>query len=293
MTREASSEAMRRIGLSLKSWRAMGGVTADELAEAIGVSRDTLSRVERGDSSVGVGTVLDVCGEFGLLDKVMGAVDPANSEVGKIGLLHGVPKRVRKAQPTVAQDWRTSMNWYDGSFVYQIYPLGLCGAPWANDGSSEGATNEDEHRLLKIVNDGWVDHVSKLGSNCVIANGVQLAGHVVVEDWATFGGLSAVAQHLRIGESAFVAGGAKCERSVPPFVIVQGDRARVRALNVVGLRRRGLGPDAMARLKEAFKEVFVRKHRIDTTWKMDADPFLAKFATALEHYFGGPSGNAD
>ena len=61
MTREASSEAMRRIGLSLKSWRAMGGVTADELAEAIGVSRDTLSRVERGDSSVGVGTVLDVC----------------------------------------------------------------------------------------------------------------------------------------------------------------------------------------------------------------------------------------
>ena len=49
MTREASSEAMRRIGLSLKSWRAMGGVTADELAEAIGVSRDTLSRVERGD----------------------------------------------------------------------------------------------------------------------------------------------------------------------------------------------------------------------------------------------------
>ncbi len=99
MTREASSEAMRRIGLSLKSWRAMGGVTADELAEAIGVSRDTLSRVERGDSSVGVGTVLDVCGEFGLLDKVMGAVDPANSKVGKIGLLHGVPKRVRRAQP--------------------------------------------------------------------------------------------------------------------------------------------------------------------------------------------------
>ncbi len=172
MTREASSEAMRRIGLSLKSWRAMGGVTADELAEAIGVSRDTLSRVERGDSSVGVGTVLDVCGEFGLLDKVMGAVDPANSEVGKIGLLHGVPKRVRRAQPTVAQDWRTSMNWYDGAFVYQIYPLGLCGAPWANDGSSEGATNDDEHRLLKIVSDGWVDHVSKLGSNCVMLNPV-------------------------------------------------------------------------------------------------------------------------
>ena len=68
---------------------------------------------------------------------------------------------------------------------------------------------------------------------------MQLAGHVVVEDWVTFGGLSGVAQHLRVGQSAFVAAGAMCERDVPPFVIVQGDRARVRALNVVGLERRG------------------------------------------------------
>ena len=172
MTKEASADAMRDIGKSLKAWRAMSGLTADELAGAIGVSRDTISRVERGDASVSVGTVLDFCDEFGLLGKVRSAVDPANSELGKIGLSRGVPKRVRKAQPVVAQDWRNNMNWYDGSVIYQIYPLGLCGAPWKNDGSTEGQTNDDDHRLLKLVNDGWVEHIKKLGANCVMLNPV-------------------------------------------------------------------------------------------------------------------------
>lgn len=172
MATVASSNSMQRIGSSLKTWRALSGRTADELAESIGVSRDTLSRVERGDTGVGVGTVLDICGEFGLLAKVEAAFDPAKSELGRIGLSRGVPQRVRRPQPTQVQDWRNMMNWYDGAFVYQIYPLGLCGAPWANDGSGEGKTNDDEHRLLKLVSDGWVDHLKQLGVTCVMLNPV-------------------------------------------------------------------------------------------------------------------------
>ena len=172
MVQENSSNAMQGIGASLKSWRAMGGLTADELAQSVGVSRDTISRVERGDASVGIGTVLDICGEFGLLGKVRAAFDPANSELGKIGLSRGVPKRVRKAQGASPEEWRNNMNWYESSFVYQIYPLGLCGAPWSNDGSTEGATNDDDHRLLRLVSDGWVEHVSKLGATCVMLNPV-------------------------------------------------------------------------------------------------------------------------
>jgi UDP-N-acetylglucosamine acyltransferase len=103
-----------------------------------------------------------------------------------------------------------------------------------------------------------VAHDVVVGSHCVVANAVQLAGHVVVEDWVTFGGLSGVAQYIRVGQSAFVAAGAMCERDVPPFVIVQGDRARVRALNVVGLERRGVAPESIARLKKAFARTFVR-----------------------------------
>ena len=57
------------------------------------------------------------------------------------------------------------MSWFEPSFVYQIYPLGLCGAPHENDGVLE-------HRLLKIVDDGWVDHMAKLGVTCLLLNPV-------------------------------------------------------------------------------------------------------------------------
>lgn len=126
-----------------------------------------------------------------------------------------------------------------------------------NVGSGAGDTTLGDHNLFMAG--CHVAHDVTLGSRCVVANGVQLAGHVVVEDWVTFGGLSAVAQRLRVGEGAFVAGGAMCERDVPPFVIVQGDRAKVRALNVVGLSRRGASPEAIRRLRRVFRALFLSK----------------------------------
>lgn len=131
-----------------------------------------------------------------------------------------------------------------------------------------------------------VAHDVAVGSHCVVANAVQLAGHVVVEDWVTFGGLSGVAQHLRVGQSSFVAAGAMCERDVPPFVIVQGDRARVRALNVVGLERRGVSAEAVAALKKAFALTFARRAPHvgfdEAVRALDrADPLVAAFASAL------------
>ncbi len=57
------------------------------------------------------------------------------------------------------------MSWYEPSFVYQIYPLGLTGAPYENDGVTV-------HRLLKLVDDGWVDHLRRLGATCVMLNPV-------------------------------------------------------------------------------------------------------------------------
>lgn len=126
-----------------------------------------------------------------------------------------------------------------------------------------------------------VAHDVRIGSSCVVANAVQLAGHVVVDDWATFGGASAVAQHVSVGTSAFVAGGAMCERNVPPFVIVQGDRARVRALNVVGLERRGVPAPSIAALRRAFAKLFVTREGslVEAAAGLDrADPWVARFA---------------
>ena len=138
-----------------------------------------------------------------------------------------------------------------------------------------------------------VAHDVVVGSHCVVANAVQLAGHVIVEDWVTFGGLSGVAQYIRVGQSAFVAAGAMCERDVPPFVIVQGDRARVRALNVVGLERRGVAPESIARLKKAFARAFVRGNDgltfDDAVRELDrSDPLVLALARALAGARGEP-----
>lgn len=55
--------------------------------------------------------------------------------------------------------------WYDQAVIYQIYPLGLCGAPLQNDGD---AAQAGEHRLLRVLD--WVDHIRDLGATCVLFN---------------------------------------------------------------------------------------------------------------------------
>jgi UDP-N-acetylglucosamine acyltransferase len=152
-----------------------------------------------------------------------------------------------------------------------------------NVSNGETTTTIGSHNLFMAG--AHVAHDVTLGSHCTVANAVQLAGHVIVEDWVTFGGAAGVAQRCRVGQSAFVAAGAMCERDVPPFVIVQGDRARVRALNVVGLRRRGLSAESIARLKTAFARAFVRREGPIETVARDldrGDPLVDAFARALE-----------
>ena len=104
-----------------------------------------------------------------------------------------------------------------------------------------------------------VAHDVAIGSHVVVANAVQLAGHTVVEDYATFGGLAGLAQFVRVGESAFVAAGAMVERDVPPFCIAQGDRARVRAVNRVGLERRGVPRASIDEIERVFRVIFFSK----------------------------------
>jgi UDP-N-acetylglucosamine acyltransferase len=101
-----------------------------------------------------------------------------------------------------------------------------------------------------------VAHDVVVGSGVTLANGTLLGGHVTVGDCVTTGGGAAIAPFVRIGEGAFIAAGAMVEIDVPPFVIVAGDRARVRALNRVGLRRQGV-PDVSRRaLSAVFRTLF-------------------------------------
>ncbi|MEX0588285.1 MAG: acyl-ACP--UDP-N-acetylglucosamine O-acyltransferase [Cyanobium sp.] len=109
-------------------------------------------------------------------------------------------------------------------------------------------------------------HNCDLGDRIVIANGVAVAGHVVIGDRAVIGGVLGVHQFVHIGTLAMVGGMSRIERDVPPFSIVEGHPSRVRALNKIGLRRSGLveldGGQQFEELKRAWTLLYRRGHTL-------------------------------
>lgn len=118
----------------------------------------------------------------------------------------------------------------------------------------DGVTRIGSRCLLMVG--AHVAHDCVVEDDVVITNLSTLGGHVRVGSCATLGGLVAVAPYVRLGQLCFVAGGARVERDVPPYTIAQGDRARVRALNQVGLERRAVPLPSRTALERAFRLIF-------------------------------------
>lgn len=107
-----------------------------------------------------------------------------------------------------------------------------------------------------LMNYTHIAHDCQIGNRVIVANGTQLAGHVIVEDYAVIGALSGIHQFVRVGESAIVGGGSMVSQDVPPFCNATGNRATLHGLNVVGLTRRGFGPELLRQLKRAYRIMF-------------------------------------
>jgi UDP-N-acetylglucosamine acyltransferase len=101
-----------------------------------------------------------------------------------------------------------------------------------------------------------VAHDCVVGNNLVFANGATLGGHVEVGDWVILGGLAAVHQFCKVGEYAFIAGGAIVTRDVPPYVMVAGNPAEPSTINAVGLKRRGFTEDQVRNIRNAFRVLY-------------------------------------
>src|SRR5438128_12532995 len=89
-----------------------------------------------------------------------------------------------------------------------------------------------------------------------MANNATIAGHVVVEDFALLGGLSAVHQFVRIGRHAMIGGMSGVERDVIPYGQVMGDRARLSGLNIIGMQRHGYSREDIQGLRSAYQFLF-------------------------------------
>lgn len=129
-----------------------------------------------------------------------------------------------------------------------------------NGGSSGGGG-------LTAIGDGCllltgchVGHDCVLASGVVLSNLVQLAGHVHVGAFATIGGAATIRQHVNIGRLAMIGGASAVDRHVPPFTLAVGNRAKLRGLNLVGLRRRKTPRSEIAALRTALDIVFGLRH---------------------------------
>ncbi len=101
-----------------------------------------------------------------------------------------------------------------------------------------------------------VAHDCVVGNNVILANAVQLAGHVTVEDWAIIGGLSGVHQFCRIGQHVMIGGHFRVAKDVPPYILASEEPLRFIGLNSVGLRRRGFPEATMSALKKAYRLLY-------------------------------------
>ncbi|MFI4980770.1 MAG: acyl-ACP--UDP-N-acetylglucosamine O-acyltransferase [Nevskiales bacterium] len=126
-----------------------------------------------------------------------------------------------------------------------------------------------EKGLTRIGNDNWIMAYCHIAHDCIIddhtifANGTTLAGHVHVEDYVVFGGATLIHQYCRIGAHSFSAGGAGITRDVPPFLVVQGNPAAPRGINIEGIRRRNFTADDVSDIKHAYRTMFLAGLRQD------------------------------
>jgi UDP-N-acetylglucosamine acyltransferase len=104
-----------------------------------------------------------------------------------------------------------------------------------------------------------IGHDCTVGDSVVFSNNGTLAGHVEVGDHAIMGGLTAVHQFCRVGRYAITGGCSKIVQDVPPFMIADGNPAKVRGINLVGLERSGFPPEKVKEIKEAFRLIYRSK----------------------------------
>ena len=125
--------------------------------------------------------------------------------------------------------------------------------------SIHSATGDGEATIIgsdnTILAGSHIAHNVIMGNKCIVSM-AALAGHVIMEDCALVGGMSAVHQFCRVGTMAITGGVSKIVQDVPPYMLVDGNPAVVRALNKVGLERNGVSEEAQTALKQAHRILF-------------------------------------
>lgn len=132
---------------------------------------------------------------------------------------------------------------------------------------SRGTAQDDG--ITRLGDNNWlmayvhIAHDCKVGNETVFANCASLAGHVTVEDYVIFGGMSGAHQFTRIGAYSFIGNNAGVTRDVPPYFLVFGQPAVPKGINSEGLKRRGFTTEQIRSVKQAFRMLYRSDLRLE------------------------------
>ncbi len=107
-----------------------------------------------------------------------------------------------------------------------------------------------------IMSYSHIAHDCIIHNNVILANLATLAGHVEIKSNAVVGGLVGIHQFCKIGEYVMVGGGSMVTQDVPPFILVEGNRARPYGLNSKGLKRAGFSAEDISIIKKAYRILY-------------------------------------
>jgi UDP-N-acetylglucosamine acyltransferase len=136
-----------------------------------------------------------------------------------------------------------------------------------------------------------VAHDCRVGSGIIMANASGLAGHVQVGDGVILSTMIGVHQFVRIGRLAMISAGSMVGKDIPPFCMAQGDRASLRGLNSLGLRRSGFSPAAIRSVRNAYVSLFRPGVRLEeAVAQLRAGSPIPEVAEMLDFISGGKRG---
>ena len=116
-----------------------------------------------------------------------------------------------------------------------------------------------------------IAHDSVMGNNIILANSINMGGHVYIDDWATVGGMVGIHQFVKIGAHSFIAFGSKVTQDVPPYILAGGTVLSYKGLNVVGLKRRGFTDDQLRNIKNTYNIIYNSEYNITDALKAVKD----------------------
>ena len=120
--------------------------------------------------------------------------------------------------------------------------------------TGEGATEIGNRNYFMIAS--HIGHDCVVQDDTILVNCVLVGGHCVLESGAKLMGAAAVNPFVSVGKQAYVGGLSRIVRDVPPFMIVEGNPARVRGVNEIGLSRAGYSQECIDELAEAYKTIY-------------------------------------